>query len=239
MKRIDLGPGSIRVALLAIGFLTITLALIVMQPGPRPEHAFGGDAGQVSMTDTSSLYTTPAPAEIIEQKEPQQPASEPVETSAAEPPSMEPDPLPAPIIAPETPAPAIEVQNRRPGDGDLRSTSWAILRQLNAVSGQGNTPGAPGSVLHAVVTRAMTNGLPATQAADIAIRQPRTDVMAAMRPTTHFESYVVQPNDTLLMIARRAYGDTAAYARIYNANRDTLPTPEDLRSGQILRLPRP
>ena len=33
--------------------------------------------------------------------------------------------------------------------------------------------------------------------------------------------------------------DPAAFDRIYKANRDRLTSPEDLRSGQVLRLPRP
>lgn len=50
--------------------------------------------------------------------------------------------------------------------------------------------------------------------------------------------YVVQKNDTLIGIARRFYGDATMYRKIYEANRDVLPSPNaTLRVGQSLRLP--
>jgi nucleoid-associated protein YgaU len=52
--------------------------------------------------------------------------------------------------------------------------------------------------------------------------------------------YVVRPNDTLIRIAHRFYGDTSMYLRIYQANRDRLSSPNDtLYVGQRLRLPDP
>ena len=52
-------------------------------------------------------------------------------------------------------------------------------------------------------------------------------------------SYVVRPGDTLNSIARRAYGNPALWERIFDANRDLLRSPDDLRVGQELRLPPP
>jgi nucleoid-associated protein YgaU len=50
--------------------------------------------------------------------------------------------------------------------------------------------------------------------------------------------YVVQRNDTLIGIARRFYGDAAAYKKIYEANKDILSSPNaTLPVGQKLRLP--
>jgi len=50
--------------------------------------------------------------------------------------------------------------------------------------------------------------------------------------------YVVQKNDTLIGIARRFYADAAMYRKIYEANRDVLPSANaTLRVGQPLRLP--
>lgn len=49
--------------------------------------------------------------------------------------------------------------------------------------------------------------------------------------------YVVRPRDTLSSIARKVYGDSSRWRRIYDANNDTLKRPEDLREGQVLRIP--
>lgn len=50
--------------------------------------------------------------------------------------------------------------------------------------------------------------------------------------------YVVQKNDTLIGIARRFYGDAAAYRKVYEANKDILASPNaTLYVGQRLRLP--
>ncbi|MEO0482735.1 MAG: LysM peptidoglycan-binding domain-containing protein [Planctomycetota bacterium] len=49
--------------------------------------------------------------------------------------------------------------------------------------------------------------------------------------------YVVRRGDTLSAIASRIYGSSAAAERIYEANRDQLASPDDVRVGQTLRLP--
>ncbi|MBI3466057.1 MAG: LysM peptidoglycan-binding domain-containing protein [Planctomycetes bacterium] len=49
--------------------------------------------------------------------------------------------------------------------------------------------------------------------------------------------YEVQDNETLSQIARRFYNDTSMYRTIYQANRDQLTSPDDVRVGMVLRLP--
>jgi len=50
--------------------------------------------------------------------------------------------------------------------------------------------------------------------------------------------YVVQKNDTLISIARKVYGDSAMYPKIYGANKDILSSANArLYVGQKLRLP--
>ncbi|MCX5672454.1 MAG: LysM peptidoglycan-binding domain-containing protein [Planctomycetota bacterium] len=52
--------------------------------------------------------------------------------------------------------------------------------------------------------------------------------------------YVIQKNDTLISIARKVYGDSAKYPKIYEANKDILSSPNArLYVGQKLRLPEP
>ena len=51
------------------------------------------------------------------------------------------------------------------------------------------------------------------------------------------EVYTVASGDTLSKIAKRFYGDTNAYQKIFEANRDKLANPDRIQVGQELRLP--
>lgn len=51
------------------------------------------------------------------------------------------------------------------------------------------------------------------------------------------QTYVVQPGDTLGSISRKFYGSSARYMEIYNANRDSLATPNSVTVGQTLIIP--
>ncbi len=52
------------------------------------------------------------------------------------------------------------------------------------------------------------------------------------------ETYVVQPGDTLSSIAGKMYKDTGKWKPIYEANRGLLSSPESVRVGQTLVIPR-
>ncbi len=49
--------------------------------------------------------------------------------------------------------------------------------------------------------------------------------------------YIVQQGDTLARIAQKFYGDRTAWKQIYQANRDVLANPNDLKVGQELKIP--
>lgn len=75
---------------------------------------------------------------------------------------------------------------------------------------------------------------------------PATNVAAPPRTTTASidsasfaqpQTYRVRAGDTLVDIARRVYGDARRYLEIYEANRDRLRRPQDLREGLILTIP--
>ena len=51
-------------------------------------------------------------------------------------------------------------------------------------------------------------------------------------------TYTVQPGDTLSNISRKVYGTTGRWRDIFKANRDRMATPESLKPGQSLRIPR-
>ncbi len=52
------------------------------------------------------------------------------------------------------------------------------------------------------------------------------------------QQYVVQSGDTLSRIASKMYGDPNKWRMIYDANRGTLSSPESVRVGQTLLIPR-
>ena len=51
------------------------------------------------------------------------------------------------------------------------------------------------------------------------------------------KTYTVKRGDNLSRIASKVYKDSSRWRRIYDANRDTLKKPEDLRVGQTLVIP--
>lgn len=71
---------------------------------------------------------------------------------------------------------------------------------------------------------------PAQQAAT-ATQAPAQQARTA--PTT----YVVQPGDTLSRISQQVYGTPNRWREIFDANRDTMASPNSLRVGQELRIP--
>lgn len=51
------------------------------------------------------------------------------------------------------------------------------------------------------------------------------------------KSYTVKAGDTLSKIAREFLGDASAYMKIFEANRDQLNDPNQIRPGQVLHIP--
>jgi nucleoid-associated protein YgaU len=51
------------------------------------------------------------------------------------------------------------------------------------------------------------------------------------------QTYTVQPGDTLSKIAKQFYGDLNAYMHIFDANRDKLKDPNQIKVGQVLTIP--
>jgi nucleoid-associated protein YgaU len=52
-----------------------------------------------------------------------------------------------------------------------------------------------------------------------------------------YETYVVQAGDTLSKIAKRKYGESSAWRKIFAANTDLLKDPDKIYPGQKLKLP--
>ena len=52
-------------------------------------------------------------------------------------------------------------------------------------------------------------------------------------------SYTVREGDTLSAIAKKFLGNANEYMDIFNANRDQLSDPDQIKPGQVLKIPQP
>lgn len=51
------------------------------------------------------------------------------------------------------------------------------------------------------------------------------------------QTYTVQAGDSLSKISRQFYGNTNEYMKIFEANRDQLSDPDQIKPGQTLKIP--
>jgi nucleoid-associated protein YgaU len=58
-------------------------------------------------------------------------------------------------------------------------------------------------------------------------------------PAGTSSTYTVKPGDTLSAIAKHTLGDAKAYMQIFDANKDQLSDPNQIKPGQVLRIPQP
>lgn len=66
---------------------------------------------------------------------------------------------------------------------------------------------------------------------------PIRDAGKPESPATAARTHVTQPGETLSSIAKKYYGKSAAWKKIADANRDTLPDPARLKAGLELVIP--
>ena len=87
--------------------------------------------------------------------------------------------------------------------------------------------------------RAQLAGVPVQESGDNKPPPPAVSIQAPkpMPAQPSEQIYVVQAGDTLSRIATRVYNNPALWERIYEANRETLRSPESIRVGQTLRIP--
>ena len=55
--------------------------------------------------------------------------------------------------------------------------------------------------------------------------------------TASVQTYTVEKGDTLSEIAKKFYGKSSEYRRVFEANRDQLSDPDKIRPGQVLKIP--
>ena len=67
--------------------------------------------------------------------------------------------------------------------------------------------------------------------------EPAPEPVPAPAPTVTEGGYVVKSGDCLWSIAQKTYGTGRQWNVIYQANKDTIKNPDDLRVGQVLVIP--
>lgn len=123
----------IRMVLLALGFVAVTVALVVMMPGMGQRSA---DLPVAEPTVTRA-----------------DPGLTPVDPMAA---AGLPETRPPALVQPQAPRPAAPVMAQDDlDDQSLRKMTWQTLSSLNHATGRESAPGQPGSLLHTIVRRSL------------------------------------------------------------------------------------
>lgn len=63
------------------------------------------------------------------------------------------------------------------------------------------------------------------------------EAAAAVAAASQTRTYTVKAGDTLSAIAKAQYADATQYTKIFEANRDQLKDPNQIRPGQVLIIP--
>ena len=63
------------------------------------------------------------------------------------------------------------------------------------------------------------------------------DIKARPGAAHSAKTYTVKPGDTLSKIAKELLGDARAYPEIFEANRDQLNDADEIKPGQVLKIP--
>src|SRR5215813_5055930 len=66
---------------------------------------------------------------------------------------------------------------------------------------------------------------------------PQAEPVAVGTAGGAVRTYTVKSGDTLSKIAKETLGDANAYMKIFNANRNQLSDPNQIKPGQVLKLP--
>ena len=82
---------------------------------------------------------------------------------------------------------------------------------------------------------------PSPAVATAGVITPATAATPAAAATTpgpsQEKTHTVAAGDTLTSIAQKYYGDASKWSKVFDANRDTLPTANALQLGQKLKIP--
>jgi tetratricopeptide (TPR) repeat protein len=117
----------------------------------------------------------------------------------------------------------------------LRRENNLLRKQLEAFSGKPQpTPGV-------TEVKTLLNDPPPPRPPEPVVEPPQLAPPAAAEsvpaPAPEIKTYTVLPGDTLTRIARQVCGDPAQWRKIYEANRGAMENENDLKAGQVIRIP--
>lgn len=69
------------------------------------------------------------------------------------------------------------------------------------------------------------------------VSEVRSDAVTAPAATEKVEYYEIVSGDTLSAVAKKYYGKSSAYMRIFEANREVIKDPDKIYVGQKIRIP--
>ena len=200
-------------------FLSITIALLALQPSPR-----------------SDRFVAPVVSEA-----PEAPGVEEIAATRADTNLMTASITVPSVPKPVTPKPIVAEVN-------TPSTPTTIkgLQELVSVA---QTQGMTGQEIDQLIVQAVEHGTliipdtlrtPNGQPDTMAMLATLVDATTPTAPTLIRDvgnTYVVRPGDSLASIAVKYYGSTDAVNDIFWANKDRLSDPDQLRVGQTIFLP--
>lgn len=221
----------IRILITLAAFLTVTAALLFMQPSTSSDPS--DDVTSVTRANADPLDLVRATAsETRPRARPATAASNtrPLETLSAE-------AIRALATSPRAEGPVLLPGELRAqiiqaiGEGRDDAYIEALLRQAVEM-GESDVPTALITKRGRLDTHAILEELERKD-------QSRTVLLGQADPavTTRPRTYTVEPGDSLAAIARKFYGRTEAFQEIFEANRALLGAPDNIRPGQLLTLP--
>ena len=200
-------------------FLSITIALLALQPAPR-----------------SDRFVAPVVSEA-----PEAPVVEEIAATRADTNLMT-----APITVPSVPKPVAPKPIVAEVNTPSTPTTIKGLQELVSVA---LTQGMTGQEIDQLIVQAVHHGTliipdtlrtPNGQPNTMAMLATLVDATTPTAPTLTRDvgnTYVVRPGDSLASIAVKYYGSTDAVNDIFWANKDRLSDPDQLRVGQTIFLP--
>ena len=200
-------------------FLSITIALLALQPAPR-----------------SDRFVAPVVSEA-----PEAPVVEEIAATRADTNLMT-----APITVPIVPKPIVAKPILAEVNTPSTPTTIKGLQELVSVA---LTQGMTGQEIDQLIVQAVDHGTlvipdtlrtPNGQPNTMAMLATLVDATTPTTPTLTRDvgnTYVVRPGDSLASITVKYYGSTDAVNDIFWANKDRLSDPDQLRVGQTIFLP--
>ncbi|WP_323768266.1 LysM peptidoglycan-binding domain-containing protein [Antarctobacter sp.] len=139
----------IRMVLLAFGFVAVTVALLVVQPGAFRRSAERSAPDPVTRAEPAAVVV-PVPPGL---------AAEPADRGLGYPAGLAPVTRSAPPVPGRVAGAPVSLD-----DAEMRRMTWDALSDLNQATGRDSAPGQPGSLLHTIVRRSLSGSGTAPEA---------------------------------------------------------------------------